>query len=295
MKKKILALTLSLMMTLGFSACGSEPASGSSSDAGQQESSVEESSAEETSALAEWYNGSGRTELEDTINDMFNSSGLSFFVTIEEPGTIIYNYQYTEQQDLSGITQEDIDAAYTASLDAGVSAVISDISTYQTTYGIPVTTIRMNYLNADGSQIYSMDITEDYVPASGDDASDDVSFQLSTETYDSLQAWLDSPEAISNIETINEVLSSSGMTINLTADGNTLVYEYHISDELGLQNLTEEQLASSLEPVVEGQRSTIASLLDNIESSYGLVLDGVRFAFYAEDGTLFYSSDIANE
>lgn len=295
MKKKILALTLSLMMTLGFSACGSEPASGSSSDAGQQESSVEESSAEEISALAEWYNGSGRTELEDTINDMFNSSGLSFFVTIEEPGTIIYNYQYTEQQDLSGITQEDIDAAYTASLDAGVSAVISDISTYQTTYGIPLTTIRMNYLNADGSQIYSMDITEDYVPASGDDASDDVSFQLSTETYDSLQAWLDSPEAISNIETINEVLSSSGMTINLTADGNTLVYEYHISDELGLQNLTEEQLASSLDPVVEGQRSTIASLLDNIESSYGLVLDGVRFAFYAEDGALLYSSDIANE
>ena len=306
MKKKILALTMSLMMALGFSACGSQPASGSSSDAGQQESSIEESSSEEssagessagessageTSALADWYNSEDRTALEETINNMFNSSGLTFFVTIEEPGTIIYNYQYTEQQDLSGATQEDIDAAYAATLDAGASAVISDIGTYQTTYGIPLTTIRMSYLNADGSLIYSMDITEDYVPASDGDASDD----LSAGTYDSLQAWLDSAEAATTIETINEMLASSGITVDLTADGNTLVYEYYFSDDLGLDSLTEEQLASTLDPIVEEQSSTFASLLDSMESSYGLVLDGVRFSFFTEDGTPLYSSDITNE
>lgn len=292
MKKKVLALTLSLVMALSFSACGSEPAAGSNSVSARDESSTEESSSEESTALADWYNSADRTTLEETINNIFESSGMTFFVTVEEPGTIIYNYQYTEQLDFSGASQEEIDASFASSLDASASTIISDIGTYRTTYDIPLTAIRMTYLNADGSLIYSQDITEDYEsPAASNDTVSDTSDGV----YDSLQAWMESDEAALTIETTNQVLSSAGMTIDLSADGNTFVYEYYVSDDLGMSNLTQEQLSASFEPVVESQRSSIESLFSNFETAYGLVLDGVRFTFFTEDGTELYSAEVANE
>lgn len=302
MKKKVLALTLSLITALSFSACGNEPAGQSVSASDQVESSTEESSSEEPSseepsseastALTDWYNSADRTALEDTINGIFESSGMTFFVTVEEPSTIVYNYQYTEQLDFSGASQEEIDASFAESLDAGAAAIVSDISNYQTIYDIPLTTIRMNYLNADGSLIYSQDITEDYESpaASGDNVPG-----TSDAAYDSLQAWLESDDAALTIETTNQILASSGMTLDLSADGNIMVYEYYVSDELGMSSLTQEQLTASFEPVVESQRSSIATLFSSFETEYGLVLDGVRFTFFTEDGTELYSVEVANE
>lgn len=299
-------------MALSFSACGNESAGQSVSASDQVESSTEESSSEEPSSeepsseepsseepsseesttLTDWYNSADRTSLEDTINGIFESSGMTFFVTVEEPDTIIYNYQYTEQLDFSGASQEEIDASFAESLDAGAATIVSDISTYRTTYDIPLTTIRMTYLNADGSLIYSQDITEDYESpaASGDNVSG-----TSDAAYDSLQAWMESDEAALTIETTNKVLSSSGMTIDLSADGNVFVYEYYVSDELGMGDLTQEQLAASFDPVVESQRSSIETMFSTFETAYGLVLDGVRFTFFTEDGTELYSAEVANE
>lgn len=280
-------------MALSFSACGNQPtAAESSSASGQTESNEVESSSEESSALTDWYNSADRTTLEETINNLFNSSGLSFFVAVEEPDTIIYNYQYIEQLDITGLSQEDIDASFAASLDAGASAVVSDISTYKTTYDIPLTTIRMNYLNADGSLIFSQDITEDYESPA---VSEDTTPAASEGTYDSLQAWMESDEATLTVETTNQILSSSGMTIALSADGNTFVYEYYVSDDLGMSSLSEEQLAASFDTVIDSQRTSIETMFITFESAYGITLDGVRFSFFTEDGTELYSAEIANE
>lgn len=301
MKKKILALSLSLVMAFGFSACGNQPATGSSSISDKQESSdtressqtQESSQAEGSMTLTDWYNSENRTALEDTLNNMFASSGMTFSVTVEEPDTMVYNYQYTEQLDLNGASQEDIDATYSASLDAAVATVISDINTYRDTYDLPLTTIRMTYLNADGSLIYSQDITEDYQSPSNDSEAD--ASQAPAETYATLQDWMESEEADLTIETTNKILESSGMTIDLSADGNIFVYEYYVSDDLGLSSLTEDQLATAFSPMVEAQQSSIETLFSNFETAYGLTLGGVRFSFYSEEGTLLYSVDIANE
>ena len=73
------------------------------------------------------------------------------------------------------------------------------------------------------------------------------------------------------------------------------VYEYYVSDDLGLSSLTEDQLATAFSPMVEAQQSSIETLFSNFETAYGLTLGGVRFSFYSEEGTLLYSVDIANE
>ena len=150
MKKRILALAMTLTMMLSIAACGSKPVDRNDSDNRTDDTKTEESleettsqDEEEGSALADWYNSDDRKTLEDTISGMFESQGLTFFVEIEEPDTIIYNYKYTEQLDLEGLTQDDINANFDASMDDVAATVISDIGRYQSTYGIPLTTIRV--------------------------------------------------------------------------------------------------------------------------------------------------------
>ena len=297
MKKRILALAMTLTMMLSIAACGSKPVDRNDSDNRTDDTKTEESleettsqDEEEGSALAVWYNSDDRKTLEDTISGMFESQGLTFFVEIEEPDTIIYNYKYTEQLDLEGLTQDDINANFDASMDDVAATVISDIGRYQSTYGIPLTTIRVIYLNADDSVVYSKDITEDYESSS---ASDEGS--SSAAAYDSLQAWVDSEEAAMAIQESNDVLASSGMTVNISADGNVLVYEYYLSDDLGISELPEDQMEASFESTVESQKASITSLFENFESLYGLKLEAIRYSYFTEGGEELYSTDITNE
>ncbi|MBD5461223.1 MAG: DUF4854 domain-containing protein [Lachnospiraceae bacterium] len=329
MKKTALALILSFVLALGLSACGLQPSGGDTSSSGgreydwqkeegrdtsqnkvqqnnsSQEQSPEESSSDEhdsansssalpadESPLMAWYNSGDRTILENLINNMYNDSGLTFFVTIQEPDIIIYNYQYIEQLDFAGMSQADIDTYFTNGLDDGAADIVSDIRNFQTSYGIPLTTIRMNYLNADGSLIFTTDFTEDYVSPSAGDGSSSAAF---SGTYDSLQDWLDSEEARSIVEATNSALASSGMVMDLSADGNIFVYEYYISDSLGIDSLSQDQISAVLDPVIEGQRSSLLTLFAGFESDYGIRLDGIRVVFYTESGTELYSTDIVNE
>ena len=295
MKKRFLVLAMSLVMMLSVAACGSKPADKNDSDRRNDETKVEESLEETTSPdeegspLADWYNGEDRKTLEDTISSMFESQGLTFFVEIEEPDTIIYNYKYTEPLDLDGLSQDDINASFDANIDSIASTIISDIGNYQRTYGIPLTTIRVVYLNSDDSVVYSKDISEDYESSSSDDGS------ASCGAYDSLQAWVESDEAKLAVQQSNDALASSGMTVNISADGNVLVYEYYLSDELGISELPEDQMTASFESTVEAQKASITSLFESFETMYGLKVEAIRYSYFTEGGEELYSTDITNE
>lgn len=302
MKKKILALTLSLVMAVSFSACGNEPAG--NHGAGRQESSDtpaepsdtaqpsdSQSPSESDMTLTDWYDTEDRKTLETTINNIFASQGLTFFISVEEPDTLIYNYQYTDEFNLDGLSQEDIDAYFNSAMNTTAPTLVSDIATYRTTYGVPLTTIRMNYLNVDGSVAYSADIDENWTAS---EPSENTPSAVGA--YDSLQAWAESDEAALAAEATNDIIASTGLTVNFAADGNTLVYEYYVSDSLGLNSLSPEELATAFEPVVDQYRSSISSLFDEFKTNYGLIPDGVRFVFYSEDGTTeLFSSEVANE
>lgn len=307
MKKKILALTLSLVMAVGFSACGNEPAenrgtgrqesSGTPSDqsdaaqpSDSQESSDVQPPSESGTTLTDWYDTEDRKTLETTINNVFANQGLTFFVSVEEPDTIIYNYQYTEDFNSNGLSQEEIDAYFNSAMNSTAPTLVKDIATYRTAYDVPLTTIRMNYLNVDGSVVYSADIDENW------EASEPSESTSNAGAYDSLQAWAESDEAALAAETTNNIISSTGLTVKFAADGNTLVYEYYVSDSLGLNTQSPEELATAFEPVVDQYRSSISSLFAEFESNYGLRLDGIRFVFYSEDGSAeLFSSEIPNE
>lgn len=324
MKKKILAITLSAMLTFSLAACGNAEVSGfadqssaeqssaeqssaeqssatdstaeSSEDASEEtseeESSVEESSSEESSsALADWYNGADRTALEDQINDMFAGSGMNFYLEIEQPGTIIYNYQYTEPLDMEGITSEDLTEYFSSSLDAQYTTFIQEIQNFKDAYDMPLTTIRINYLDVDGTALYSQDFTEDYVPASEDGASDSsAAGESGTQIYDSLDAWMGSADKDSIVELVNSQLESSGLTMALYAEGNVLVMEYTYAESMDLTGYSQDEIDSIFdEQIAPTFLSTGEQMFDSFESEYGLVLDDVKVVFLNADGSQIYS------
>lgn len=317
MKKKILAITLSAMLTFSLAACGDAEVSGSadqssaeqssvtestaesSEDAGEEtsaeESSVEESSSEENnSALADWYNGADRTALEDQINGMFASSGMNFYLEIEEPGTIIYNYQYTEPLDMEGVTSEDLTEYFRSSLDAQYTTFIQEIQNFKDAYDMPLTTIRINYLDVDGSALYSQDFTEDYVPASADAedgaADPSVAGESGTQAYDSLDAWMGSEDKDTILTLVNSQLESTGLTMDLYAEGNVLVMEYTYAESMDLTGYSQDEIDTIFdEQIAPTFLSTGEQMFDSFESEYGLVLDDVKVVFLNADGSQIYS------
>lgn len=320
MKKKVLTFTLSLAMALSLSACGGKPVSKDSTPFSNRESNQEASdekesgqdslkkessslknddesvpsdssspesgSAESSSALAQWYEGPDRAALESYVNSSYNDSGLNFYITIEEPGTIIYNYQYTEQMDFSSFGPDGVENYFVTELDKGADAIVADIANFQTSYDMPLTTIRMTYLNADGSLVYSQDFTEDY---------ESPSLSEDTSIAKRLAEWVESEDAQYITEQTNQQLEASGVRMSFTSDGNVLCWDYYYSDEYDFEGISQEDMDATLKPAIESQIPTVKSMFDLFESEYDLTLDAIRLSIYTDDGKLLYFEDVANE
>ena len=295
MKKKIFAMVLSMTLAFSLAACGSPEVSGpadrepvtSAGNTTSDESSAEGSSTNESSsALADWYNSDDRKNLEDTINQMYASSGMTFSISIEEPGTIIYNYQYTETMN-DGTNAEELYNYLRNSLDAQYQTFVDEIQNFKDAYGMPLTTLRLSYLDADGTDLCTMDFTEDYVPSTDGTSSSGVS---SSQEYASLEDWISSDEQKLVVSTVNSQLEPLGLSIDIYAEGNVMVMDYTYTEQQDLEGLSQEDIASMFdEQVVPTFSSMVSSMFDSFENSYGLVLDDIKLLFNNADGTELYT------
>ncbi len=295
MKKKIFAMVLSMTLAFSLAACGSPEVSGpvdrepvtSAGNTTSDESSAEGSSTNESSsALADWYNGDDRKNLEDTINQMYASSGMTFSISIEEPGTIIYNYQYTETMN-DGTNAEELYNYLRNSLDAQYQTFVDEIQNFKDAYGMPLTTLRLSYLDADGTDLCTMDFTEEYVPSTDGTSSSGVS---PSQEYASLEDWISSDEQNLVVSTVNSQLEPLGLSIDIYAEGNVMVMDYTYTEQQDLEGLSQEDIASVFdEQVVPTFSSMVASMFDSFENSYGLVLDDIKLLFHNADGTELYT------
>ncbi|MBD5529481.1 MAG: DUF4854 domain-containing protein [Lachnospiraceae bacterium] len=293
MKKKLLTLVLSLTLAFSLAACGSPKTSGpvdrdpvsttdnkTPEESSADNSSAEESSEESSSALAAWYDSADRKTLEDSINKMFSSSGMNFSLSIEEPDTIIYTYQYTETQS-DDSNREILHEYFRTSLDEQYKTFIDEIQNFKNAYNMPLTTIRISYLDADGTDLCTMDFTEDYVPSTEDSSSQE---------YASLEDWMNSDEQRMVVSAVNSQLESSGISIEFYAEGNVMVMDYTYTEQQDLEGLSQEDIASVFdEQVAPTFSSLVSTLFDSFESDYGLVLDDIKLIFRNADGTELYS------
>lgn len=239
------------------------------------------------SSLTEWYNSEYRTALEEATNEILNGLGENFFVNVQEPDIIIYNYQFTEQIDFNSVSREDLIQAISENLaDSAASILSGNIEDYQN-FGLPLNIIRMNYLNADGSLIHSQDISVD------SDASLSPEYPASSGQYASLQEWLGSEDAAGLAARINGQLAGLGLTFTHSADGNIYVYEFHIADDSAYRALSDEELTSFFDGLVDAAANLSADMSETFSAAYGVRPSGFRYSFYGADGTLFYTKDIS--
>ena len=245
------------------------------------------------SSLTEFYNSEIRTEVENTINEMYESYGIHTFITIEEPDTVIYNYQYTISLSSIGMSHEEMAAVIASNQqEAGLyDDMMNDIKAFQLC-GLPVKIIRMNYMDTDGSMVYSVDYTEDH-DVSGFPGSSDLPYSSGTTagTYADLQEWADSEEAEAVIETTNRTLTSTGITFDLAIDGNILIYKYRLPNDSWVSGLSEEEITTTFAPLLESMASTIDTIFTTFTDEYGLTVDAIRFIYYSANGTEIYSKD----
>lgn len=131
MKKKLLILVATLMLVLA--GCGGKP------------------------TLAEWVESEDVTSAEDTINATSESTGMRAEFTAEGEDILVFNCTYIEQLPLDGVSQEDLDAYFSSAL-SGISSTMEPMFTAcEQATGVKLQCIRIKYINADGSPVYTYD------------------------------------------------------------------------------------------------------------------------------------------
>jgi len=136
MKKKLLILVVAVMLVLA--GCGSKP------------------------TLSEWVDGAEVTAAEDVINAQYAGSGLRAEFSADGEDILVFSCIYEEQLDLSSYSQSEIDDAFNTQLEqSGLDSTMGDLfDECEKATGVSLQCIRIQYVNADGTVIYSKDYTK---------------------------------------------------------------------------------------------------------------------------------------
>lgn len=114
-----------------------------------------------------------------------------------------------------------------------------------------------------------------------------------------LELWTVSEECLAIETLVNEIMKEAGISVTIRADGNTLVYEYIFTPEMWGDATAEEIAAafgeSGYDSFMESQRGIVDGLRQEFATVYGITLDGIRYVYYAPDGTPVYSAELKNE
>lgn len=312
MKKKICICILSLALAYTLTACGVRPpflfqgnsqmeslldsleeADGQASpDSGNVSSLNSSRTASEASpsadtpsrsedsldSVSDWYESDDCATVARMLQATYKDT-LDFFFEVEEPGIIIYNYQYKEP---IGVDKATLQAYFDVELDKGSDTLISSIKNFRTINKVYVTTIRINYLDADGSLLYTKDFTEDYVPGQTSD-------QSSLSRYDSLEEWLESPEKELILKTSN-AQAGDGVIIDFLANGNTLIMDYTYTEQADFSGFTQDEMNDLFKAIVTPEFiEALNSSFRTFETDFKVPLDDIQVIYRNADGTVLYS------
>ncbi len=169
MRKKLLALVLTVTAVLSFAACGSKgddaantgssPAAQSStaSSAAPAESS---SQADDSMTLADWLNSDDAKQAEEQTNAALASTGMS--VKLAADGDIfVYEYTLPASDDYKGLTTEALAAAFDPVIEANKQGLADLFESFETSYGIKLGGARFVFLTSDGNELYSGDVANE--------------------------------------------------------------------------------------------------------------------------------------
>ena len=116
-------------------------------------------------------------------------------------------------------------------------------------------------------------------------AQEDESTSLSL--FDSVDAFIASDAMQEQIDSLNESLASSGLSVDIQGEGNTLYYIYTVLDETTAASLDN----ASLESYVQSLESTLEPVADSVISVVSVDTVNIVVQFLAPDGTELISQE----
>lgn len=124
--------------------------------------------------------------------------------------------------------------------------------------------------------------TEDVESSSKDDASDDK--------YSSVADYVSSDEVQGTLETLKGSAEGSGLTIDIRADGNKMVYSYQYTD---IENA--EGMADALKEGIAQQASTFQTSANAIKDYVDIDDATLVIEYVDKNGAVIYSEEFTAE
>lgn len=216
----------------------------------------------------------------DQIDEMLKSyedSGMTMEIS-SEGETLLYRYIYDDQID---VTQAMLDY-FDSSISDYRKQFDSVIAEMERVIDIEKPAVKLQYENPDGTLIYSCVLTKDSeTPTYGEVTNDSES-----EKFASMQEYVDSQKEIFD-ESLKQ-LEGSGMSMEIYAEGNTLVYRYIYDNPVEVK---EEDLAE-METSLEESKAQFQTLIRQLETLIDADDIAIKILYENPDGSEVYSTTI---
>ena len=157
MKKKLPNLAAALMLMLVLAGCGGKPIMNERAENDEVISAGDVSGASSVYTLAQWVESDRVKSAEDTINAYSDFTGMRAEFDAEGDDILIINCFYVKQLNLDGLDQEELETYFSSALSDISSTMDPLFTTCQEATDVKLQCVRVNYVNADGTMVYTYD------------------------------------------------------------------------------------------------------------------------------------------
>lgn len=114
--------------------------------------------------------------------------------------------------------------------------------------------------------------------------------EISNEKYKSVEAFVASDIVQSQLETLKTQIADAGMSLEITAEGNKLIYTYTYQEITMVDGMTE-----ALESAMETQKSTFESAVKSLKAAVDADDLSVEVRYIDANGTTIYAREFKAE
>lgn len=289
---RVIACGIVAILLFAFAACNKEenpsssPAASPSSvgePAGDDEQEPDDSSKPSAtgkfSSIAEFLASDAMQQQLDTAMDSVEGEGMEISVTAEG-NKLIYSYTYKIDMDFSGAAE-----LLEEGLEAEADTFQSIASKIKLAVDVEDPVVVVTYLDNNGDEIYTAEFTEDGMTGSAGEGA-----VASTGKYGSVAEFVASDEMQEELEAIKSAVEGQGMRIDITGEGNKLIYTYTFTEALDLTGAAE-----LLKEGLDSQSSTFENVASTLKTVVDVENPVVVVTYLDIDGNEIYSAEFSAE
>ncbi|MDE6876044.1 MAG: DUF4854 domain-containing protein [Lachnospiraceae bacterium] len=284
------SLCLALIMVVSLVGCGNgeEESSGNDVDLEQNNSENEDDSKDDSSgkllgsgkmfASVQAYIDAQQDQIDAAIKQNMGS-GMSMEVKADGDA-LVYRYVYDEAVEVTDYVIDTFDS----NLDTYKPQFEAILEEMERLVDGDDPEVRILYENPDGSLVYSCSFTKDGVKTTpGEVVKGGADSPDGGKMFATVQEYLDAQK--DQIDAAVKQIEGSGMSMEITADGDTLIYRYVYDVEVPIGDET----TASFEASLDLYESQFGSVLDEMERLIDVKEPAVKVSYENQDGSVVYT------